>query len=309
MAYSLDVSGLNELTTYTDENKMELVRASLLSGKTLSMITVQPGIKSSAQINMLSSTPSWVAGECGFDGAGSTELTQREIKVSSIKKNEAICLNTLEAIYTQTMMKAGSYNEELPFAQLYAEELAAQTSKFVETLAWKGSIAGGDLADGLMVHINAAIVAGDASAALTGAIAASDIVATVDAMVISTPMDAIESEDLVLFMGLDMYRVYTKALRDANLFNYSDFSEGANFEIVHPGTNVKVVGVGGLNGGNNSMVLAEASNLFAGTDLLEDAEAFRIFYSQDNDEVRVIQKMKIGFQVAFPGRLVVNIPA
>ena len=298
---SLDVSALGN---YTDENKMELVRASLLSGKTLGMITVQPGIKSSAAINTLSSTALWAAGSCGFNAAGSTVLEQRNITVSDIKKNETICLNDLEAKYTQTMMKAGSYSEEMPFEKLYSEELSGQTAKFIETLAWQGDDSGSGnlaLADGFIKIIDAetGVVTGTSKA-----MDAANIVDGVDEMVAAIPADVVEAEDLILCMGHAEYRIYTKALRDANLFHY-DGKEGADFETFVPGTNVKVVAVGGLNG-QARMFLGEASNFHAGTDLLEDAEAFRIFYSQDNDEVRVIQKMKIGFQVAFPARIVSN---
>ena len=298
---SLDLTGLS---AYTDEQKMPLVRASLLGGKTLGLIQVQPDIKSSATINILSSTPLWAAGSCGFTDAGDTVLTQRTITVCPIKKNESICVDDLEAYYIQSMMKAGSYNEDIPFEQTYSEEVAEQTSTFIENLAWQGDTAGsGNLAlcDGLIKIIDAE------ASVITGTILAMDaanIIDAVDEMVAAVPVDAINSTDLTLFMGYAEYRIYATALRDANLFHY-DGAEGANFEQFVPGTNVKVVAVGGLNA-QARMFLAEASNLYAGTDLLNDAEQFKIFYSEDNDEVRVIQKMKIGFQVAFPERIVSN---
>ena len=298
---SLDLTGLS---AYTDEQKMPLVRASLLGGKTLGLIQVQPDIKSSATINILSSTPLWAAGSCGFTDAGDTVLTQRTITVCPIKKNESICVDDLEAYYIQSMMKAGSYNEDIPFEQTYSEEVAEQTSTFIESLAWQGDTAGaGNLAlcDGLIKIIDAepTVITGTALA-----MDAANIIDAVDEMVAAVPVDAINSTDLTLFMGYAEYRIYATALRDANLFHY-DGAEGANFEQFVPGTNVKVVAVGGLNA-QARMFLAEASNLYAGTDLLNDAEQFKIFYSEDNDEVRVIQKMKIGFQVAFPERIVSN---
>ena len=231
-------------------------------------------------------------------------MEQRTIAVSDIKKNESICLNDLEAKYTQIGMKAGSYNEELPFAQLYSDEIAGQTAKFIETLAWQGNTAGAGnmvLADGLVkiIDAEATVVTGTAKA-----MDAANIVDAVDEMIAAIPGDVVEGEDLRLFMGHSEYRIYTKALRDANLFHY-DGQDGADFETYAPGTNVKVTAVGGLNG-LARMFLMESANAHAGTDLLDDAESFRLFYSQDNDEVRLIQKMKIGFQVAFPARIVSN---
>ena len=98
--------------------------------------------------------------------------------------------------------------------------------------------------------------------------------------------------------------MYATALRNANLFHYNGAeNQGELFTQYHPGTNVKVVGVGGLNLSGKG-ILAELSNLYVGTDLLSDAESFSMFYSQDNDEVRLIVKMKIGVQIAFPDRIV-----
>ena len=300
---SLNLGGLS---AYTEENAMDLIRASLFESKTIGMIQVQPGIKSAATINILSSTPTWAAGACGFSAAGSTILTQKTITVSDIKKNEVICLNDLEAYYTQKMMNPGSYNEAIPFEQMYAEELAGQTAKMLEVLTWQGNTAGaGNLvfADGLIKLIDAdgAVVTGTALA-----MDAANIVAAVDEMVAAIPADVVASDNLVLFMGYAEYRVYAAALRDANLFHYNGAeNQGGQFEQDVPGTNVKVVGVGGLNG-LGRMFLSETTNLFVGTDLLNDSESFKIFFDENEDEVRIIQKMKIGFNFAFPERIVSN---
>ena len=300
---SLNLGGLS---AYTEENAMDLIRASLFESKTIGMIQVQPGIKSAATINILSSTPTWAAGACGFSAAGSTILTQKTITVSDIKKNEVICLNDLEAYYTQKMMNPGSYNEAIPFEQMYAEELAGQTAKMLEVLTWQGNTAGaGNLvfADGLVKLIDAdgAVVTGTALA-----MDAANIVAAVDEMVAAIPADVVASDNLVLFMGYAEYRIYAAALRDANLYHYDGAeNQGGQFEQFVPGTNVKVVGVGGLNG-LARMFLAETSNLFVGTDLLNDSESFKIFFDENEDEVRIIQKMKIGFNFAFPERIVSN---
>jgi hypothetical protein len=52
------------------------------------------------------------------------------------------------------------------------------------------------------------------------------------------------------------------------------------------------------------MELTRIANKYVGVDMLNDAESFSIFYSQDNDEVRFISKFKIGVQFAFPGFVV-----
>jgi len=298
---SFDLSGL---TAYTDENKLPLIRQAVLGGKTISMINVQPNIKSSAPINIMESSPIFQAGACGWNASGNVVLTQRAIDVAKIKNNASVCVDDLEAYYTQTLMNAGSYNESMPFEQLYSENLAAKTAKYMEQLTWQGDTAGAGslaLADGLIkiIDAEAGVVTGTALA-----LDAANIIDAIDEMVAATPEDVLMAEDLTLFIGHDKFRTYTNALKQANLYHV-DTVEARNWEIMVHGTNVKVVAVAGLNG-TDRIFLAEASNLYMGTDLLNDAEDFSIRYSEDNDEVRVKQKFKAGFQVAFPERIVSN---
>tara|TARA_R110001592_G_scaffold44370_3_gene142851 strand:- start:1062 stop:1991 length:930 start_codon:yes stop_codon:yes gene_type:complete len=297
----LDVSGLS---VYTDENKLDLIKKSILEGRTLEYVTVQPDIKTSATINIIDSTLVGQAGSCGFNSDGTTVLSQRTIAVAPIKVNESICIDTLESYYTQKMMNPGSYNENLPFEQIYAEDKAEKIADMIESIVWKGDTLGAGnlaLADGLLKVIDAegAVVNGNSGAvtAATG-ITAGNIIDVVDGMVAAVPADIIDADDIILFMGYDNYRTYAKALRDANLFAY-DGSEGKDFSQMVPGTNVKVVAVKGLNG-TSRLILSRQANLYIGTDLLNDAEQFSIFYSRDNDEVRFVAKLKIGAQVAFP---------
>ena len=300
---ALDVSGLS---AFTDENKMDLIKKAILTGRSLEFMTIQPDIKSSATINILDSTLVGQAGSCGFNSDGTTVLSQRTLSVDAIKVNESICIDTLEAYYTQKMMNPGSYNESIPFEQLYSEDKAEKIADMLESIVWKGDKAGSGniaLADGLLKVIDAegSVVDGNVGAvtAATG-ITAGNVVEIIDGMVESVPADIIDADDLILFVGYDVYRVYAKALRNANLFHYTGAeNQGQEFSQMVPGTNVKVVAVKGLNG-TNRMVLSRVANLYIGTDLLNDAEQFSIFYSKDNDEVRFVAKLKVGSQVAFP---------
>tara|TARA_R110002074_G_scaffold35250_2_gene96369 strand:+ start:507 stop:1439 length:933 start_codon:yes stop_codon:yes gene_type:complete len=303
---ALDVSGLS---VYTDENKLDLIKKSILQGRSLEYVTIQPDIKTTATINIIDSTLVGQAGSCGFNADGTTTLSQRPLTVKPIKVNEAICVETLESYYTQKMMNAGSYNENLPFEQIYAEDKAEKIADMIESVLWKGDTAGaGNLAlvDGYLKLIDSiSAVDGnvDGVTVATG-VTSANIVDIIDGMVASIPADVIDADDLVLFVGYDKYRAYAKALRDANLFHYNGAeNQGQEFSQMVPGTNVKVVAVKGLNG-TSRMVLSRVANLYVGVDMLNDAEDFNIFYSQDNDEVRFISKFKLGVQVAFPELLV-----
>lgn len=298
---SLNVSGL---AAWTDENKLPLIKKSVLGGRTLQFITVQPDIKSSAAINIIDSTLSLQAGGCGWNAAGTTALSQRDIDVCPVKINESICLDTLESYWVQTQMQPGSYNTDIPFEQIFAEEKADKIQALVDDYIWKGgspSFSAYSLCNGFIrlfenTAASGTSVNGNTSSAT--AITAANIIGLIDNIVAVVPSDIIDAEDLVLFVGYDTYRTYSLALRNANLYHYTG-AETNDFMQVVPGTNVKVVAVRGLNS-TNRMFLSRGANMYFGTDLLNDFEDFSIFYSEDNDEVRFRFKGKLGVQVAFP---------
>jgi len=296
--------GLNvsALTKYTDQTSGMLIKEAVLKGRTVATVTVQGGVKHKETINTLSTALVAQAGACGWNAAGTTILDQRTLHVHPVKINEAICLTELEDYYTSAMMNPGSYAEDIPFEQVFAENKRDKVQALVEDLIWKGDIASGSgnmaFADGFVLLLDT-----DMDAAYEGSYTIStfgdDVIDTVDEMIGKLNENVIDAEDLTLFMSYANYRTYAKALRDANLFAYSGAeSQVEAFSQMHPGTNVKVMGVKGLNG-INRMVLSPASNLVVGTDLLNDAEDFKIFYSEDNDEVRFLAKFKVGVQTQF----------
>tara|TARA_R110000744_G_scaffold185215_3_gene304627 strand:+ start:156 stop:1097 length:942 start_codon:yes stop_codon:yes gene_type:complete len=306
---ALDLTGL---TAYVDENKMELIKKSILQGRTLEYVTIQPDIKSSATINIIDTDLVIQAGACGWNADGTTTLSQRPLAVDKMKVNEATCVDDLEAYYTQKMMNAGSYNETIPFEQIYSEDKSEKIANEIDNVIWKGDKGAGvgnlAFSDGYFKLIDS--LAGSTVNGNTGAvtvatgITAANVVDIVDGMVNSVPEDIINADDLFLFMSYANYRTYAKALRDANLYHYNgQEDQGQEFSQMVPGTNVRVVALKGFSG-TARMILSRKANLYFGTDLLNDSEDFDIFYSKDNDEVRFLSKWKQGVQVAFPSFIV-----
>ncbi len=66
---SLNVAGL---TAYVDETRMQLIKKMILGGRSTQFLTIQPDIKSTASINLLSSTLVAQGGGCGFSNSGTT---------------------------------------------------------------------------------------------------------------------------------------------------------------------------------------------------------------------------------------------
>jgi hypothetical protein len=297
------------LTNYTNEQSTELVVKSLFGGKTAALLQaagqVQVGVKSAEALNILDSDVYFQADGCGYTASGNTTFSQRTITVGKIKVEETLCPKTLEAKWMQTQIAAGS-PEAVPFEEQIGNEKSSKIAKLLEVAMWQGDTATSNTNpntnkfDGFVKIIgDATAVDGNTSSAT--AITTSNIDDLVDDMYAAIPADIADADDLVLFVGIDTFKKYTTALRASNLFHYAADSEG--MEIMIPATNVKMVGVGGLNG-TDKMYLGRISNFFVGTDLANEEEEYRFWYSQDNDEVRFRVTCKYGVQVAFPDQIV-----
>jgi hypothetical protein len=87
------------------------------------------------------------------------------------------------------------------------------------------------------------------------------------------------------------------------LFHYQT-QAAPNTSFFLPGTAIEVVGTPGLNG-TNKIYAMRVSNLYLGTDILDEAESrFKVWYSIDNDEVRYMSSFKLGINFAFPTEIV-----
>ena len=64
-----------------------------------------------------------------------------------------------------------------------------------------------------------------------------------------------------------------------------------------------MIGVNGLNG-TDKMFGVSMSNLYLGTDMLNEQDRFELFYAKEADEMRFVAEFKMGVQYAFPTEIV-----
>lgn len=309
---ALDLSGL---TNYVKENELQLTSAAIFSAKTASLIessgNVQVGIKSSETINVMTTDAIFQAGgTCGFSSSGSTTITQRVIVVGKIKVQESICPKTFEAKYTQKALREGSSYDYMAYAAEYSAQKVERIGAALETAIWQGDTDSQNAQlnkfDGFTKIIDALGFGGagdpiDGNAADLTTLTSANVIDAVDAIFVAIPAALLDKQDVVIFAGNDTFRKYVLALREANLFHYP--VDAANMELVVPGTNVKLIGVNGLNG-TDKMFGISMSNMYLGTDLLNEQDRFELFYARESDEMRFVVEFKLGVQVAFPDEVV-----
>jgi hypothetical protein len=306
MSYNLD-----GLSVYTQQQTLPLITKSLFDARTVSLITKQVGVKYVSALNLMDTTTAFTYGNtCGFNGSGNTtDFTQRTITAVHTKVHEAICPKTLEQYWMQTQLTAGSMPTTIPFEQAYAEQKVRSIQKALETAVWQGTGAGTPASiTGFASIFNTASVT-DLNALAYGW--ATDLsFATLQ----STPTNAIKLlntfetylpadikgyDDVVIFCGIDVFTAVKQGLVAENYFNISYLNGVENYELTLPGSNMKLIGVNGLNG-TYDLYAGRLAHFIFGTDLLNEEERFEIFYAKEADEVRFVCEFKAGVQIAFP---------
>jgi len=312
---AFDVSALSN---YTNENNFPLITKSLFEAKTMKLMTPMTGIKSAETVNIMETDSVFQAGgTCGFLSSGTTSFSQRALTVGKIKINESLCPKTLEAYYLQLQLPTGSRYENLPFEEVYSNEKAGKIAQQLEISVWQGdtTLADANLKrfDGLLKIIDASGLAISAdNTNNTEAITSANVIAKFDRLYESIPTQLLNKNDFVIFCGLDIFRTYTVALKNQNLFHYDGVAAASDMEIIMPGTNIKVIGVNGLNSsfdnanntGLNRIIGLRTSNMYFGTDLMNEEDRFEIFFAKEADEIRFVAEFKAGTQVAFPQEIV-----
>jgi hypothetical protein len=305
------------LAAYTKENEQLLVSSSVLGSKTASLIkdqgNVMVGVKSAETINIMDTDAIFQDGSsCGFNASGLTSFTQRTVTVGKIKVNEALCLKDLEAKYLQKALPAGSMYDSMVYSEEYSKRKTEKISQQLEKTLWVGSTSSVDVnlnkfdgittlitaAGGSVVNANSVAYHGSVETAITDA----NVVSIFDDIYKAIPAQVVDKDDIAIFCGMDTFRTYTVKLKSSNLYHYQ-FDGKANGEFFLPGTNVKVIAVQGLNG-SGKIVAMRISNLFIGTDLLNEEERFEIFYAKEADQVRFVAEFKMGVNFAFPDEIV-----
>jgi hypothetical protein len=312
---------LGTLSLYTKQLVEPLLTSAVIGAKTQQLIMeggiVIPKAKSAVQIPLMDTDAVFQADGCGYSPSGTTTFTQRTVTVGKIQVSETICPKNFEAYFTQEALKAGSTYEDFGNAQFLEAYLAkknARISAQIETAIWQGDVTGSGGAnlnkfDGLirLIDLGSAIDANvsgitGVSGSPIATITATNVVAATEGIYKSIPAEVMAKGDVKIFCGYDWYRLLILAYRALNLFSYNPQDVNAQSFIL-PGTNIEVVPVNGLNGTGDAYAIS-LSNMVMAVDLENEESNYRVFYSEDNDEIRTKVSFKVGVNVAFTNEVV-----
>lgn len=294
---------VSSLPQYVEEKRLPLIAEAVLGAKSAKLFNLQTDIKHSAALNLLTTDVAFGDGStCGWDDAGSQSLTQRILTVGNIKVNMSFCDRDMLAKWMGYEVKVAAGSEALPFEEEFTNEVIKSIQEAVETAIYQGDTASSNVNlkafDGLIKILN-----GEDGTIDVAASTESTALAKVRKVYNAIPEKAFTRGNVAILVGMDTFRALVGDLVDKNLYHYNPGApEG---EVYLPGTNVRVIGVNGLNGAKKA-IAASLDNLFFGTDMVNDMETFKLWYSDDNQEFRLAVKFNAGVQVAFPDEVVLG---
>ena len=295
---------VSTLTGYVEEKKTGLIRKAVIESRSAREMNLMTGIKGATALNLLNTTVVFGDGSsCGWNEAGTSEVTKRILTPGYVKVNMSFCDKTLLNTWMNYDVRLAAGQKTLPFEEDFINDVIAGVGAKLEKLIWTGDKSSSDAFDGLVKIIEAA-------SAPKYTYTASDSVASIVSGVYGKlKSEVFEKGDVVMFMGADMYRKYIQELiANGNLV--LNAGSGAVLDgiampaqILIPGTNVTVIPVTGLDG-TGKLFASYRDNFVYGTDLTGDEEKFDFWYSQDNREFRLAIEFGAGVQVAFPDLIV-----
>jgi hypothetical protein len=302
------------LPAYTEQHAMDLIVKSVAGGRLAQYANIQPDVKTTTTINILDTDVVFQADGCSRSASGTTTLSQRNLTPGAVAIHEDLCMTDLASKYTALMLRQGltAEKEEVPFAELYFSQKVARVQKAIEVADWQGDTTSGtanlNKYDGLVKIIGAATAVNGNPTGITVAtgITNANVIGILTGMAELTPEDIMDADDLKLFVGMDTFLKYQKAIADGNYFHYV-VEGGYTAELPLIGfPNVTVCatpGLSGLSAGN--CFLMRASNIYIGVDLPEEeSNDVRSWYDPNDRIYKVTMAFRRAVNVAFPDQVV-----
>jgi hypothetical protein len=299
-------------TTYAGESAGKYIAAALLSAPTLEKggITIMPNVKFKQVIKRVSTDDIIRNATCDFDPTSTITLTEKILQPESFQVNLQLCKTDFRSDWDAIQMGYSAF-DVLPksFADFLIAHAAEKVAAGMETSIWQGVNSTAGQFAGIMTQldVDAALPAGQKIAGTT--VDATNVITQLGLMIDALPSALYGKEDLTLYVSNNIYRAYVRALG-----GFAAAGVGAN-GYDNKGTNqvlndlyfdgVKIFLANGL--ASNTALLAQTSNLFFATGLMNDMNECRVLDMSDTDgsqNVRVIMRFTADVKYGFASDVV-----
>ena len=291
---------LTSLTQYVDQERLPLIRKAVVGNRSAQEFYLMTGVKGSTALNLLDTEVVFGDGStCGWTDAGSSKLSQRVLVPGAVKVNMSFCDKAMLKYWMNYDVRVAAGQKNLPFEEDFVNGVIDGVKAKLEKLMWQGNTPT-DAFDGIIKIAEAATLAATVTYA-----AGATVTSIVKDVYDKIPTAAYSKGEVVMYMGSDMYRTYIQELiANGNLVITNAMNDVPMPDsILIPGTNVRVIGVAGLDT-VGKVFASYKDNFVFGTDMAGDDEKFELWYSQDNREFRLAIEFTAGVQIAYPDLLV-----
>lgn len=308
------------LSAYTKQLVQPLLTSAVFGARTQQLILdggiVLTGVKGPTSLPLMDTDAVFGTQSCSFDASGTTTFSSRVIVPGKIKVEEKICPKDLEAYFTMEALRAGSNYEDFGNADFQAAYLAKKNARIaaqLETAIWQGdsgsATANLNKFNGLIKLIDAGSPTDANVSGYTGVtgspiatITATNVIAATEGIYKAISADVMTRGDVKIFVGYDWYRLLILAYRALNMFSYNPQDVNAQSFIL-PATNIEVVPVNGLNGTGDAYAIS-LSNMAIAVDLENEENNYRLWYNENDNDVRFRAQWKLGVDVAYTSETV-----
>jgi len=297
-------------SSYAGEFAGKYLGAALLSASTLDAgaVTILPNIKYKAAMKVGTFSNLVRSADCDFDSTTSgLTLTEKVLTPAELQVNLQICKKELHADWEAAQMGFSAFDELPPlFSDYVISRVAAEVANATETSIWSGAAGEGSF-DGFATLMAADSTVVDVAKAT---VSAANVIAQLGRIVDAASASVLGKEDLTLYISNNIARAYIRALGGfgtSGLGGNGVDSKGTTWynggELSFEGINIFVAQ--GL--ADNNAVLAQKSNLFFGTGLLDDRNEVKVIDMADLDgsqNVRVVMRYTAGVQTGIGSDIV-----
>ncbi len=297
-------------SSYAGEFAGKYLGAALLSASTLDAgaVSILPNIKYKAAMKVGTFSNIVRSADCDFDSTTSgLTLTEKVLTPAELQVNLQICKKELHADWEAAQMGFSAFDELPPlFSDYVISRVAAEVANATETSIWSGAAGEGSFNGFKTLMAADSTVVDVAKTTVTAA----NVIAQLGRIVDAASASVLGKEDLTLYISNNIARAYIRALGGfgtSGLGGNGVDSKGTTWynggQLTFEGINIFVAQ--GL--ADNNAVLAQKSNLFFGTGLLDDRNEVRVIDMSETDgsqNVRVVMRYTAGVQIGIGADIV-----
>jgi hypothetical protein len=294
-------------TTYAGEFAGRYISAALLSGDTIAKggIEVIPNVKYKQVLKRVALNDIVKDQTCDFTDTSTLTLNEAILQPEFLQVNLELCKTDFESDWEAIQMGYSAF-DTMPtnFVDYFIGYNAAKVSEWVESKIWTGVTANAGEFNGFQTILAADTTVIDVTA-VTGGITAANVITEMGRVLDASPNAVYGKDDLYLYVPTNVFKAYVRALGGfgasglgSNGVDNKGTTWFAGQDLFFDG--VRLFHAPGM--GSNKMVLAQKSNLYFGTGVLNDTNEVKILDMSDLDgskNVRFVMRFTAGVQVGF----------